>query len=427
MKRGQGPERLWGLVPDSKSAGTLMRSIHWLLALAFLCHVQAQEWQAGEVTSLKIGTPADNTRIHVPSDYDAAREWPVILYYHGTNGHPETRTIRSIIGNKHAIVIAMAYHQRGLLVLNGQAHMAEYAKRELAHLNLVLNTVAKHLSIDKKRIYLSGVSKGGWITAMLGNQRPAIFAGMALLMGGKQKFAPPCSDPAAFKGKPIYIGVGETDNNYVFSRLGEAVWSGLGASVSFDTWMGVGHVFPNDLDTFEHWLRREIAPETIREDAERWLGQAIARASEVEPPLERYRALRRILNDPREALGKPADRRHLREKLNRLVSSNVEIKRAATAERTFKSTMVKEMRIKTLAQMKYIRDQYGALKKEPLGPEWLPLVERAHARVSKAYDASAEASRAARAIPTQPQYPPTLRPNAPRNPRGIAPPPIIRR
>ena len=386
---------------------------HWIsyttgFCLLVLCCLvaSAQDFAPGTETAVQLGTPVDKTLVFVPKDYDKTKPWPVVLYYHGTKSKPSTQFLRSVLKEQHAVLVGMAYREPGLLTIKSPAHRTEYTNKELAHLGLVLGELSKHLSIDRNRIIISGVSKGGWITNMLGHQKPEYFGGMALLMGGHHKHAAPSPNPTAFKGKPIYIGVGEHDPNYVFSRLGEAVWSGYGAAVSFDTWYNTGHEFPADTSTFKHWLLREVAPQEIQEEVDAWIKTALPDARETAEPMARFFALGDLHKDPRFAMCDEKIRDEVRRELNTLVKNDEQVRAAAKAERTFRETMAKEMRIKTLAQMKFVRDTYIALLQQPIDPELKPQVETARIRVGAAYERSLAATNLANARANPIEIPP---------------------
>jgi len=390
-----------------------MNLLRATLLLLICAAAPAQDFAPGTETAVKLGTPADKTLVFVPKDYDADNSWPVVLWYHGTNGKPSTQYLRSVLNDKHAILVGMAYREPGLLTIKSPQHRIEYTNKEVAHLGLVLGELRKHLSIDRKRIIISGVSKGGWITNMLGHAKPEYFGGMALLMGGHHKHAAPSPNPAGFKGKPIYIGVGEDDRNYVFSRLGDAVWSGYGAMVSFDTWYNTGHEFPADTSMFKNWLFREVAPEVIQADVEKWIETALPDAREIAEPMARFFALGDLRNDPRFAMCDEKVREQVRGELNALVKSDAQVRAAAKAERTFRETMAKEMRIKTLDQMKFVRDTYTTLLQQPLDPELKPQVATARDRVAKAYENSLAATRLANARANPIEIPSAAAPNSP--------------
>jgi len=390
-----------------------LRRCFTLAALLCLSSANAQEFTPGKETALQIGTPADKTLVFVPKNYDKSTPWPVILYYHGTSGKPTTQLLRSLLKDQHAILVGMAYREPGLLALKGPAHRTEYAGKEMAHLGLVLSTISKELTVDRKRIILSGVSKGGWITSLLGHAQPQHFSGMVLLMGGHHKHAAPTPNPKGFNGKPIYIGVGEHDPNYVFSRLGEAVWSQHGARISFDTWYDTGHEFPADFSTLRHWLLRELAPATLQADVDDWIKTALPDAKQTEDIMLRFFALDELRRDPRFALCSDANRKEVRDQLNALVKQSPNIHAAAKAERTFRETMAKEMRIKTLAQMKFVRDTYAKLLETPIDPELKPQVATARERVAKAYENSLAATRLANAKANPIEIPSAAAPTAP--------------
>jgi len=384
----------------------------------------AGEFEPGKETSITFGASTDTTetvRVYVPKDYTADRDFPVVLHYYRVG--PYTFEIRKKLKLRHAIVIGMGYREshnfKGdprTLVIKSPEHLTEVGRKEHTAIDMVLDELKKKgLRIDPRKIYLtSGNSFGGWMVSILANTQPERFAGIAMRGAGRGRVWPATPDPAAFRDKPIYIENGTLDRNYVFSRHAEAVWSSYGARVHFNTLKGGGSSSTRGVNLRE-WLLREIAPETLREEAVPWLKERLATSRATIPmdhnagapseaakiPMNRYIDLLYMFRDPRFELAAAETQQAVRADLNGLVKKHREIHVAMVGERKLKEIMVKEMRVTTLAQMKYIRDAYGELKTTGLEPFLQSFAYDCHERVSKAYALAVEGKPATKADATR--------------------------
>lgn len=123
----------------------------------------------------------------VPSGYDKAKKWPLIVALHGLGGNP-----KQILGypkfvdlaEKHGYILAapMGYNSRGwygakaLVKSEGPANLSELSEKDVMN---VLDIVRKSYSVDEDRIYLMGHSMGGGGTWHIGLKNPDLFAALA--------------------------------------------------------------------------------------------------------------------------------------------------------------------------------------------------------------------------------------------------------
>lgn len=224
----------------------------------------------GQVTALDSPRLEHPIRVFVPSNYDASRPWPVIVYFHGTNGAPTTDRITPITEGRDFIVVGMAYLERGVLT-DGQAA----ALREWANTKRVIRHISRDLSIDADRIYIAGFSKGGWVSSLIFEARPDEVAGAIVLgagLGARIKIESRTStDP-----KPLYIGIGALERNCAAARAGAAHFARLNAQVTFDEYPDTGHAIVYT-QQFTDWVRAE----TLRPDAEMLRAEASAKTDAI--------------------------------------------------------------------------------------------------------------------------------------------------
>jgi len=182
--------------------------------------------------------------LYVPEDYRPDRRWPVVVYYHGLNGLPQTDLFRSALGGKGFLVVAMEYYKRGM---EGYQYMTTEDVRILHH---VLDSLGKKVRIDRTRLFVAGFSKGGFYASGLLCELPRFWRG-AVILGAGMRSEP--AHPDALAGKPIFIGCGTRD--FLVKNVTEAAdtYRRLGCDVTFESWPDRGHSVPED-NGIGRWL-----------------------------------------------------------------------------------------------------------------------------------------------------------------------------
>ena len=134
---------------------------------------------------LKLERPAPiDYLLYLPKEYDAkdsAKKWPLILFLHGS-------------GERGSDVAKVAVHGPPKLVKNGKdlpfiivspQCPAGRGWDNATLLALLNETIAQH-NVDTSRVYLTGLSMGGYETWSLGLKYPERFAAIAPICGGGQ-------------------------------------------------------------------------------------------------------------------------------------------------------------------------------------------------------------------------------------------------
>ena len=102
----------------------------------------------------------------------------------------------------------------------------------------VLETSLKTLPVDKNRVYLTGLSMGGYGSWELAMRRPTVFAAVAPVCGGGDE-----SQAARLKSLPIWAAHGDADR-VVWPdrsrRMVEAVRK-AGGHIRYTEYPGTGH------------------------------------------------------------------------------------------------------------------------------------------------------------------------------------------
>ncbi|MBY0232316.1 MAG: prolyl oligopeptidase family serine peptidase, partial [Gemmataceae bacterium] len=153
----------------------------------------------------------------VPSRYDKARKWPLVVCLHGLGGTP-----RQILGypgfaslaDKHGYLLAapMGYNTRGwygarpLLRSDGAPdNLQELSEKDVMN---VLDLVQKEHSVDPDRVYLMGHSMGGGGTWHLGVKHPDKWAALAPIAPATRL---PVSSLEKIKHVPVFLVQGDKD------------------------------------------------------------------------------------------------------------------------------------------------------------------------------------------------------------------------
>jgi polyhydroxybutyrate depolymerase len=147
------------------------------------------EAQLGEGTPLPAAAPGESVRVqvssggrardavvHVPADYRKDRPAPVLLTYHGYGGTATETQEFTGLDRLPAIVVYM----QGV----GDAwEGAPYAKtgegEDLRFTDDILASLNTTYTLDRSRIYATGMSNGGGFAAKLACRKPEIFAAVA--------------------------------------------------------------------------------------------------------------------------------------------------------------------------------------------------------------------------------------------------------
>ncbi len=173
-----------------------------------------------------------NYLLYLPPDYEDQPQWPLILFLHGagergddlplvaTHGPPKVAASRKL-----PFVIVAPQCKAGL----------GWDARELAAL---LDDVESRYRIDKDRIYVTGLSMGGFGTWSLGFLIPDRLAALAPVCGGAEPlFAPQVKDV------PIWAFHGAVDPVVPLARSEQMLQAvqAVGGNIRLTVYPEVGH------------------------------------------------------------------------------------------------------------------------------------------------------------------------------------------
>lgn len=120
--------------------------------------------------------------LYVPQDYTPDKAWPLIVFLHGAGERGDDGLIQSEVG----IGTAIRRNKNAFpcLVLMPQCPKEAFWDSILGHLDTSLADTRRDYSIDATRIYLTGLSMGGYGTWIWGATKADTFAALMPVCGG---------------------------------------------------------------------------------------------------------------------------------------------------------------------------------------------------------------------------------------------------
>ena len=183
---------------------------------------------------------------YLPTDYetDSSRRWPLILFLHGAGERGDDLNKVAVHGppklvskqfraraneteeQKAARLEAVDLLKQNFIIVSPQCPKDTHWR---AHeLSALLDEIEGTLRVDAKRIYLTGLSMGGFGTWDLGLTQPDRFAALAPVCGGMNTITPLLNRRHPTKGKiqknlPIWVFHGEEDSTVLPEESRRAV------------------------------------------------------------------------------------------------------------------------------------------------------------------------------------------------------------
>jgi len=238
-------------------------SVVILLALfiaGFVSTASAGKPETGFLTrTILLGGKTYRYQVYVPAEWNKSKKWPVVLFLHGAGERGDDGLLQTQVG----IATAIRLHKDRFpcIVVFAQCRKdAWWTMDEMeAQAMKALEQSIKEFKGDSDRVYLTGISMGGYGTWDLAYKYPGRFAAFAPVCGGIRPpgkvpmpktgpFADPNVDPYALvAGKvgktPVWIFHGGADNVVPSSesrKMNDAL-KAAGANVRYTEYEGVGH------------------------------------------------------------------------------------------------------------------------------------------------------------------------------------------
>ena len=356
---------------------------------------------AGREVAAAFSPSSGSMTVYVPTNYVAQGKWPALFFYHGMGGKPDTAWWRGLTHDRDYIIAAMPYLEADGVTRTLQEQQA-YEKRELANFRLARQWLATHASVDESRVFLAGISKGGWMTSTLAEMELPRLGGMIILLAGRPFGSNPRRLVSLVQNKAVYIGTGETDPNNMPARRAREVYRRNGASVTFEEYAGLGHEAPPEPERLHAWLelngryRQESLTPAVTNALAASFEARLASALAEKIEMSRNSMLSDLAEDPRFRLCDPAFRQRVQQPLS-LLKEHTPVKEECAAESAFNDLAYGEACMTSLPDMKKVLDGYQFLAQTYPQTRYGKLAGQYAPSLAAAYQKSLEATRQANA------------------------------
>jgi len=238
-----------------------MKKLFILTALVlFVLSLKSQEKEIYSKMNFIRGTDTLRYRLLYPLNYNAKKKYPVVLFLHGAGERGSDNEIQLTHGSKlftdslnrakyPAFVIfpqcpVNEFWARVSFDRNKQPVQLEFASNEpmtrpLTMVSALMDSFATSGKVDKKKIYIGGLSMGGMGTFDMLWRKPGFFAAAFPICGGGDS-----TKPAIYGKKfPIWVFHGADDPvvNVNHSRRMVAALEAAKAKVKYTEYPGVKH------------------------------------------------------------------------------------------------------------------------------------------------------------------------------------------
>lgn len=186
--------------------------------------------------TITVGDAERTYVVYVPPEYDASKEWPLVLFLHGAGERGDDGVDQSTVGIGPAIE---ANPDRfPCIVVMPQCPRNVMWTGRYDEIDAALNATLEEYNIDRSRMYLTGLSMGGYGTFMYGADHVDTFAAMAPICGGGR-----VTDAAKLATVPMWVFHGSSDPVVAPDKsrsMVEAI-KAAGGDIRYTEYEGVGH------------------------------------------------------------------------------------------------------------------------------------------------------------------------------------------
>lgn len=196
---------------------------------------------------------------YLPKDYDPAKEYPLVFFLHGA-GERVQDPHQAMFHGYMKYVREQGKEYPFIFIAPqciGNAYWGSYTESLSAFLDFILETYA----VDRRRVYLTGLSMGGTGTWMFAMARPNTFAALMPVCGSGIYW-----NVANLLKTPIYMVHGDCDTCVPISNSVEMLTSinSRGGNAKLKICYGVGHDAWNYAytdDSLLEWMLSQRLPE----------------------------------------------------------------------------------------------------------------------------------------------------------------------
>lgn len=219
--------------------------------------------------TVSVGDETYRYQVYVPANWNKKQKWPVILFLHGAGERGTDGVIQTEVGVGTAIRRYSDRFPAIVVMPQCRKEVGWVAETMQAQALKALDQSIKEFNGDSTRLYLTGISMGGYGTWGLAAKYPGKFAAYAPVCGGVARgnktmlpdvgtVADPYAAVAEKVGKtPVWIFHGSADKAVPTDesrKMNEAL-KAAGANVTYTEYEGVGH---------DSWVKAYAEPELMK-------------------------------------------------------------------------------------------------------------------------------------------------------------------
>lgn len=208
-----------------------------LLGLTVVCAAQGSNTPAQQ--EMRFATPGPHSRnigylLFLPRGYKASQQnWPLMLFLHGIGARGTNLASLKQDGPPKIVETAPGFP---FILVSPQLSRGHDWNDDL--LMALLNDVVGHYRVDTNRIYLTGLSMGGFGTWSLAAAHPETFAAVVPICGGGKP-----EDAVKLAALPIWVFHGAKDPTVPVRRSREMVEAimAAGGHIKYTEYPEAGH------------------------------------------------------------------------------------------------------------------------------------------------------------------------------------------
>jgi predicted peptidase len=175
-------------------------------ALAFCAFYAAARAEAPKQQAAKFEKQVPvmlNYLLYLPDDYDAKDAWPLVVFLHGAGERGDDLEKVKVHGPPKLIEQGKAFPA---IVISPQCPAGRWWHAQVLELTALVDEIAAQYKVDEDRVYLTGLSMGGFGTWALAAYTPERFAALVPICGGGEVLA-----ARALTKTPIWVFHGAKD------------------------------------------------------------------------------------------------------------------------------------------------------------------------------------------------------------------------
>ncbi len=141
--------------------------------------------------------------LYLPKNYDQQDKWPLVVFLHGAGERGDDLELVKKHGPPKLVEAGQDFP---CIIVSPQCVPGRWWHAQLLELTALVDDIEKNYKVDKDRIYLTGLSMGGFGTWALAAYTPQRFAALMPICGGGEPLS-----ALALRKVPIWVFHGAKD------------------------------------------------------------------------------------------------------------------------------------------------------------------------------------------------------------------------